>query len=68
MTAFSREHAIAGPRWCVALSGGADSLALTAAAAKMMPTTALIVDHRLQADSGAVAATARDQATLAGMC
>ncbi len=66
MTAFSREHAIAGPRWCVALSGGADSLALTAAAAKVMPTTALIVDHRLQADSGAVAATAREQAISLG--
>ncbi len=63
---FSREHAIAGARWCVALSGGADSLALTAAAAKVMPTTALIVDHRLQAESGAVAATAREQALSLG--
>ncbi|MGZ8715321.1 MAG: tRNA lysidine(34) synthetase TilS [Mycobacterium sp.] len=66
VSAFSREHAIAGPRWCAALSGGADSLALTAAAAKVMPTTALIVDHRLQADSGAVAATAREQALSLG--
>ncbi|WP_027332260.1 tRNA lysidine(34) synthetase TilS [Mycolicibacterium tusciae] len=66
VTVFSREHAIAGARWCVALSGGADSLALTAAAAKVMPTTALIVDHRLQAESGAVAATAREQALSLG--
>ncbi len=40
-------------RWCVALSGGADSLALTAVAAASKPTTALIVDHRLQPDSAA---------------
>jgi tRNA(Ile)-lysidine synthase len=66
VAAFSREHAITGPRWCVALSGGADSLALTAAAVKVMPTTALIVDHRLQADSGVVAATAREQALSLG--
>jgi tRNA(Ile)-lysidine synthase len=32
----------------------------------VMPTTALIVDHRLQADSGAVAATAREQALSLG--
>jgi len=48
--------------WCVALSGGPDSLALTAAAAVVLPTTALIVDHGLQPDSAAVAATAREQA------
>ena len=30
------------PSWCVALSGGADSLALTAAAAALHPTVALI--------------------------
>lgn len=48
--------------WCVALSGGPDSLALTAAAAAVLPTTALIVDHGLQAGSAAVAATARAQA------
>lgn len=45
--------------WCVAVSGGPDSLALTAAAAAVLPTTALIVDHRLQPGSGAVAAAAR---------
>jgi tRNA(Ile)-lysidine synthase len=64
--AFSREHAPADPRWCVALSGGADSLALTAVAAALKPTTALIVDHRLQHDSENVAAAARDQAISLG--
>lgn len=48
--------------WCVALSGGADSLALTAAAAAVRPTTALVVDHGLQPGSDAVAAAAREQA------
>ena len=37
-------------QWCVALSGGPDSLALAAAAAAVLPTTALIVDHGLQPD------------------
>jgi tRNA(Ile)-lysidine synthase len=50
----------------VALSGGADSLALTAAAANVKPTTALIVDHRLQAGSDEVAATARERALSLG--
>jgi tRNA(Ile)-lysidine synthase len=49
-------------RWCVALSGGPDSLALTATAARLHPTTALIVDHGLQAGSVEVAATARAHA------
>jgi len=48
------------------LSGGADSLALTAVAAVAQPTTALIVDHRLQPDSGRVASNARDQALAVG--
>lgn len=48
--------------WCVALSGGADSLALTAAAAAVLPTTALIVDHGLQPGSAAVAQAARSRA------
>ena len=64
MATFSREHVTA--RWCVALSGGADSLALTAAAAKVKPTTALIIDHRLQVGSDEVAATAREQALSLG--
>lgn len=66
VTAFSRGYATADPRWCVALSGGADSLALTAAAATVKPTTALIVDHRLQSGSDEVAATAREQALSLG--
>ena len=48
--------------WAVALSGGPDSLALTAVAAAMRPTTALIVDHGLQAGSAQVAKTACRQA------
>ena len=52
--------------WCVALSGGPDSLALTAAAAVVLPTTALIVDHGLQEGSAAVALTAHRQAVELG--
>ncbi|MEH3141492.1 MAG: tRNA lysidine(34) synthetase TilS [Mycobacterium kyogaense] len=63
---FVAEHDVDGEHWCVALSGGPDSLALTAVAAQLRPTTALIVDHRLQAGSGTVAATARDQAMALG--
>lgn len=54
------------PSWCVALSGGPDSLALTAVAANIRPTTALIVDHGLQPGSASVAETARQQAVLLG--
>ncbi|MFD4293577.1 tRNA lysidine(34) synthetase TilS [Rhodococcus sp. NPDC058505] len=51
----------------VALSGGADSLALTAAAAvEAGPVHALVVDHRLQAGSGAVARRAADRALALG--
>ncbi|MGV0815693.1 tRNA lysidine(34) synthetase TilS [Mycolicibacterium boenickei] len=57
---------IGGAGWCVALSGGPDSLALTAVAATLRPTTALIVDHRLQPGSDAVAETARQQADKLG--
>jgi tRNA(Ile)-lysidine synthase len=66
LAAFVSVHAARDKRWCVALSGGADSLALTAVAAAAKPTVALIVDHRLQPDSGRVAATARDQALSLG--
>ncbi|WP_343600874.1 tRNA lysidine(34) synthetase TilS [Mycobacterium sp.] len=66
VAAFSAEHLASAAHWCVALSGGPDSLALTAAAAPMRPTTALIVDHGLQAASAEVAATARDQALSLG--
>lgn len=52
--------------WCVALSGGPDSLALTAAAVATLPTTALIVDHGLQPGSDVVARTAREQALALG--
>lgn len=57
---------IDGDAWCVALSGGPDSLALAAAAARERPTTALIVDHGLQAGSAALAAAARDAAIELG--
>lgn len=63
---FARTHVPNEQHWCVALSGGADSLALTAVAAAQRPTTALIVDHRLQADSEHVAARARQQAMELG--
>ncbi|MGO9152217.1 tRNA lysidine(34) synthetase TilS [Mycobacterium sp.] len=67
--AFVRDQLAADPAlagWCVALSGGPDSLALTAVAAPLRPTTALIVDHGLQPDSAAVAETARAQAVALG--
>src|SRR5574340_403681 len=51
----------------VALSGGADSLALTAAAvAEAASVRALVVDHRLQPGSGAVAAEAAARARHLG--
>jgi tRNA(Ile)-lysidine synthase len=64
--AFANTHLATEKRWCVALSGGPDSLALTAVAAPLRPTTALIVDHGLQADSSAVAEAARKQALALG--
>ncbi len=66
VAAFVSDHATSDEHWCVALSGGADSLALTAVAAACKPTTALIVDHRLQRESARVAATAREQALSLG--
>ena len=66
VSAFARRYAAGDNRWCVALSGGPDSLALTAVAAKVKPTTALIVDHRLQQDSHRVVATAREHAIALG--
>ncbi|QCQ93529.1 tRNA lysidine(34) synthetase TilS [Rhodococcus sp. SGAir0479] len=51
----------------VALSGGADSLALVAAAVAEAPAVrALVVDHRLQDGSGAVAASAAARARELG--
>jgi tRNA(Ile)-lysidine synthase len=66
VAAFAKEYLATADRWCVALSGGPDSLALTAVAAAIRPTTALIVDHGLQSGSAAVAATARAQAEELG--
>lgn len=63
---FTRAHPDTGEQWCVGLSGGADSLALTAVAARLRPTTALIVDHGLQPDSAAVAEQARSLAIELG--
>lgn len=64
--AFAKSYLVAGDQWGVALSGGPDSLALTAVAAQLRPTTALIVDHGLQPESAAVAETARAQAIASG--
>ena len=64
--AFANAHLVTGGQWGVALSGGPDSLALTAVAAQLRPTTALIVDHGLQPGSAAVAETARTQAVALG--
>ncbi len=64
--AFTKAHLATVERWCVALSGGPDSLALTAVAAQLRPTTALIVDHGLQPDSAAVAEAARTHAVSLG--
>src|SRR5258705_9567190 len=66
VAAFVSDHATSDERWCVALSGGADSLALTAVAAASKPTTALIVDHRLQRDSGRVGGSRPEQALAVG--
>jgi tRNA(Ile)-lysidine synthase len=66
LSAFVKAHNITEQRWCVALSGGPDSLALTAVAAADRPTTALIVDHGLQAGSRAVADVAGEQALALG--
>lgn len=66
--AWRRAHPepAAGPV-CVALSGGADSLALLAAAvAEFDAVEALCVDHGLQDASAAVAARAADLARLLG--
>jgi len=63
---FAGAYCATDERWCVALSGGADSLALTAVAAHVRPTVALIVDHGVQAGSDAVAAAARDRAVGLG--
>ena len=63
---FVKAYLVTAERWYVGLSGGPDSLALTAVAAQQRPTTALIVDHGLQSDSAVVAETARAQAAVLG--
>jgi tRNA(Ile)-lysidine synthase len=63
---FRKAYLATPERWCVALSGGPDSLALTAVAAQLLPTTALVVDHGLQPGSAAVAAEARNRAMTLG--
>ena len=61
--AFRRAHPGLGERVCVALPGGADSLALTAAAvAEFASVEVLVVDHGLQAGSDEVARRAVDTA------
>ncbi len=62
MARFAADWLPEATSWCVALSGGPDSLALTAAAAAVLPTTALVVDHGLQPGSADVAETACRQA------
>jgi tRNA(Ile)-lysidine synthase len=64
--AFITAHLPTVDQWCVALSGGPDSLALTAVAARLRPTTAVVVDHGLQRDSADVAETARARAIALG--
>lgn len=66
VTEFAEEQLAGVDTWCVGLSGGPDSLALAAAAAHVMPTTALIVDHGLQSGSAEVADIARQQALSLG--
>jgi tRNA(Ile)-lysidine synthase len=66
VAAFAKEYLATADHWCVALSGGPDSLALTAVAAGLLPTTALIVDHGLQGGSAATAAAAKSQAEELG--
>jgi tRNA(Ile)-lysidine synthase len=63
---YASAHLPGAPQWCVALSGGPDSLALAAVAARLRDTTALIVDHGLQEDSDRVAAQARARALELG--
>ncbi|WP_167383385.1 tRNA lysidine(34) synthetase TilS [Gordonia lacunae] len=63
---FAAAHRL-GTEVCVALSGGPDSLALTAAAVGAgLDVTALVVDHGLQPGSAQVAVTAADAAVALG--
>lgn len=65
-------HGLEGSTVLVACSGGADSLALAAAAAFVLPRTggrvgAVVVDHGLQEDSVGVARAAADQCRALGL-
>jgi len=63
---FAAAH-LDGSQVCVGLSGGPDSLALTAAAVRSgLEVTALIVDHGLQSGSSRVAAEASEAAAALG--
>lgn len=65
--AFGAQYLSGVSEVAVALSGGADSLALAAAAvAQGWAVTALIVDHSLQPGSAQVAAQAHEQALALG--
>ncbi|OHT83407.1 tRNA lysidine(34) synthetase TilS [Mycobacteroides saopaulense] len=65
--AFGAQYLPGATEVVVALSGGADSLALTAAAvAQGWVVRALVVDHGLQPDSVEVATAAREQALVLG--
>ncbi|MFT3901176.1 MAG: tRNA lysidine(34) synthetase TilS [Gordonia sp. (in: high G+C Gram-positive bacteria)] len=67
VAAFAKEHFAADRRVCVALSGGPDSLALTAAAIGAdLAVTALVVDHGLQPESAGTAAEAAAAAEQLG--
>ncbi len=61
------EEQLLGPDVCVGLSGGADSLALTAGAVHAgLSVTAVVIDHGLQPDSAVVARTAAAHAEALG--
>ena len=66
VASFAHHH-LDGTAVCVGLSGGADSLALTAAAVRAgLQVHALVVDHRLQEGSAAVADEAAQSARAMG--
>ncbi|MGJ0118122.1 tRNA lysidine(34) synthetase TilS [Williamsia sp. MIQD14] len=66
VTDLADSHPI-GDEVCVGLSGGADSLALTAGAVRAgLTVTALVVDHGLQRDSRVAADRAAEQARALG--
>lgn len=67
VTDFAAEYLPDAEHVCVGLSGGPDSLALTAAAVRAgLRVTALVVDHGLQANSADVASTAAATARALG--